>query len=481
MSSDGGSPQIAPGEQIGMSATKDDIAIRVQNLSKCYQIYERPHDRLKQFVLPRLRHMAGLEPKQYFREFWALRDVSFEVEKGETVGIIGRNGSGKSTLLQMICGTLNSTSGSIQTKGRVAALLELGSGFNPEFTGRENIYMNAAVLGLSNEEIDERFDDIAAFADIGQFIEQPVKIYSSGMAIRLAFSISASIDPEILIIDEALAVGDIRFQAKCFNRLNKLKECGTTILLVSHSTDQIVKHCDRGVLIDSGQLVGIGLPKDITNKYMDLLYGQPNIENLTKAPGHSFLRESTTKEPPRDVSIFSNTEDDEYSRTLGWNPNEYRWGNGDAAILDFKILNKEGRHTVQLWADGAFVVAMKVLFKRPVPNAVFGFYIKTIDGLLITGSNSSSFPDEQQQYWEIAQDYNMVEVSFNFRPRLASGEYMISLGVAEDVVGELVPLDRRYDSILVHVVNRKPYFGLVDLDSRCLIKNIAHRQLNLNG
>ncbi|MDZ4098100.1 MAG: ABC transporter ATP-binding protein, partial [Methylophilaceae bacterium] len=192
-----------------------NIAIKVENLSKCYQIYDNPRDRLKQFVAPRLQRLTWQTPKQYFREFWALKDVSFEVKKGETVGIIGRNGSGKSTLLQMICGTLNPTSGSIQTSGRSAALLELGSGFNPEFTGRENVYMNAAVLGLTQDEIDKRYDDIVAFADIGEFINQPVKTYSSGMVVRLAFAVQSQIDPDILIVDEALSVGDAKFQAKC--------------------------------------------------------------------------------------------------------------------------------------------------------------------------------------------------------------------------------------------------------------------------
>lgn len=220
-----------------------EIAIRVESLSKCYQIYDQPRDRLKQFVLPRLKRLAGLPPKQYYHEFWALKDVSFEVKKGETVGIIGRNGSGKSTLLQMICGTLSPTSGSVTTHGRIAALLELGSGFNPEFTGRENVYMNASVLGLTKDEIDARFDEIAAFADIGEFIEQPVKIYSSGMMVRLAFAVQAQVEPNIMIVDEALAVGDAKFQAKCFERLKKLKESGTSILLVTHSTEQIVTHC----------------------------------------------------------------------------------------------------------------------------------------------------------------------------------------------------------------------------------------------
>ena len=245
----------------------DDIAIKVEHLSKCYQIYAAPRDRLKQFVLPRLQRLTGQAPQQYFREFWALKDVSFEVKKGETVGIIGRNGSGKSTLLQMICGTLNPTSGSIQTNGRIAALLELGSGFNPEFTGRENVYMNGAVIGLSQDEIDQRFEDIVAFADIGQFIGQPVKTYSSGMVVRLAFSISVCVDPNILVIDEALAVGDAAFQFKCLERMKALSESGTTLLFVSHDTGMVQSFCKQAIYLNKGALKNIGFPGRIIEQY----------------------------------------------------------------------------------------------------------------------------------------------------------------------------------------------------------------------
>jgi lipopolysaccharide transport system ATP-binding protein len=451
----------------------DDIAIKVENLSKCYHVYDKPRDRLLQ--------MLSFGRKHYFREFWALRDVSFEIKKGETVGIIGRNGSGKSTLLQIICGTLNPTSGSVQTKGRIAALLELGSGFNPEFTGRENVYMNAAVLGLNNSEIDARFGDIETFADIGDFIDQPVKTYSSGMAVRLAFSISASIDPEVLIIDEALAVGDIRFQAKCFNRLKKLKDSGVTILLVSHSAEQIVKHCDRGILLEGGELLTIGFPKDVTNNYMDILYGGGSAEDSENVLEMSYVSNDVDKENSIQSMMFSSAIEDNYSLTLGWNPNEYRWGSGDAVILDFRIIDNNGKHTVQLYADEKFVIAMKVILKKTLPNIVFGFYIKTIDGLLITGSNSRDFPDDQHVNWEIDPGCNLFEVSFIFKPRLTSGEYMISLGVAQDVLGELIPLDRRYDSILIHVINRKPYFGLVDLDTKCLVNQINPKVNHSNG
>lgn len=246
----------------------DDVAIKVEKLSKCYQIYAAPRDRLKQFVLPRLQRLARQSPKQYFREFWALKDVSFEIKKGETVGIIGRNGSGKSTLLQMICGTLYPTIGTVKTYGRIAALLELGSGFNPEFTGRENVYMNALVLGLSQEEVDQRFEDIAAFADIGDFIEQPVKTYSSGMAARLAFAVSIYVAPEILIIDEALSVGDVGFQFKCMERLNLLIGSETTLFFVSHDMGMVKALCQRAIYLKKGQLFEFGATEAVVESYL---------------------------------------------------------------------------------------------------------------------------------------------------------------------------------------------------------------------
>jgi len=252
-----------------MSGT--DIAINVSGLSKCYQIYDKPHDRLKQAIYPRLQRLAGKQPKQYCREFWALKDVSFEIKKGETVGIIGRNGSGKSTLLQLICGTLNATSGTIETQGRIAALLELGSGFNPEFTGRENVYMNAAVLGLSKKEIDVRFDQIAAFSEIGEFMEQPVKTYSSGMYVRLAFAVIAHVDADILIIDEALAVGDIRFQNKCQRKLEEFRKSDCSILFVSHSPEMIEAFCDHAIWLEGGTLHGAGKPAQLVRDYVNAM------------------------------------------------------------------------------------------------------------------------------------------------------------------------------------------------------------------
>jgi lipopolysaccharide transport system ATP-binding protein len=272
--------------------SSDDIAIRVSNLSKCYEIYETPRDRLKQFVLPRLQRGLGATAGRYYREFWAVHDVSFEIKRGETVGIIGRNGCGKSTLLQMICGTLSPSSGSIQTNGRIAALLELGSGFNPDFTGRENVYMNAAVLGLSNAEIDSRFADIVAFADIGEFIEQPVKTYSSGMMVRLAFAVIAHVDADILVVDEALAVGDAFFTQKCMRYLRDFIKTGT-VLFVSHDTASIRSLCNYAIWLEKGEVLQEGKPKEICELYLEAFYeAQQGKGSTTKLRAFKSLSQS---------------------------------------------------------------------------------------------------------------------------------------------------------------------------------------------
>ncbi|MFK2904157.1 ABC transporter ATP-binding protein [Dyella ginsengisoli] len=252
--------------------SSEDTVIRISDVSKRYELYEKPRDRLKQFVLPRLRQLAGLKPRRYFQEFWALRDVSFEVKRGESVGIIGRNGSGKSTLLQIITGTLSPTSGSVYTRGRIAALLELGSGFNPDFSGRENVYLNGALLGFSSEEIDEKFDSIAAFADIGDHLDQPVKTYSSGMLVRLAFAVQVQAEPDILIIDEALAVGDALFQKRCFQRIDQLVSRGTSLLFVSHDQESVRTLTKRAVLLNRGNVVQWGASSDVVLEYRRLLH-----------------------------------------------------------------------------------------------------------------------------------------------------------------------------------------------------------------
>lgn len=275
-----------------MSSNHSNIAIKVENLSKCYHIYDQPSDRLKQMLLSRWR--------RYYREFWALKDLSFEVKKGETIGIIGRNGSGKSTLLQLICGTLTPTYGTVETYGRIAALLELGSGFNPEFTGRENVYMNGALLGFSTEQINDKFDAIAAFADIGEYIDQPVKTYSSGMFVRLAFSVQVQLEPEILIVDEALAVGDALFQKRCFQRIEKLVSDGTTLLFVSHDLESVRTLTNQALLLHKGRPIAWGLSSEVVLSYRKLLHDEEAayFASLTKGLVERASQAPLPSDPP---------------------------------------------------------------------------------------------------------------------------------------------------------------------------------------
>lgn len=318
----------------------DDIALRVTDLNKCYHIYDSPRDRLKQFILPRLKRLTKQFPRQYFHEFWALKNVSFLVKKGETVGIIGRNGSGKSTLLQMISGTLTPTSGLVETRGRIAALLELGSGFNPEFTGRENVYMNAAVLGLSRAEIDNRFDDIAAFADISHFMEQPVKTYSSGMVARLAFSVAVQVDPDVLIVDEALSVGDMAFQEKSFTRMKRIRDAGTSILFVSHSPSAVRNFCDRAIWLNSGEVRAIGERLAVCDEYQREMENEMRREfypNSRIQADPIFVRQNSS-EADRTISVVSIRSDKKV----------YRMGDDIKVDIRLKFKNKPSMYGVGL-------------------------------------------------------------------------------------------------------------------------------------
>lgn len=442
-----------------------DIAIRVRNLSKCYQLYDRPEDRLKQAIYPRLRRWLGKESKSYAREFWALRDVSFEVKKGETVGIIGRNGSGKSTLLQMICGTLNPTNGTIETQGRIAALLELGSGFNPEFTGRENVYMNGAILGLSKEEIDVRFDDIADFADIGQFIEQPVKTYSSGMVVRLAFAVQSQIDADILVVDEALSVGDAKFQAKCFRQLRQLKENGTSILLVTHSSEQIVTHCSTAILLDNGVQLETGEPKHIVNRYLDLLFGKDKM--ATRA----------VSEQPSEVSGAITTTfqlsglEDTFGKRHGYNFHEYRWGDGTATILDFHLAADDEPYPSAVSHGQRIALAVSIKFHRNFNRPILGITIKTKEGVTVYGVNSETL--ECDDFLKLGRSGSVIQAEAMFTCRLAPGDYFISLGVASKHGEEVIPHDRRYDSIHLLVLPSSRFFGFADLELKMIAREVT--------
>jgi len=320
-----------------------DIAIHVEGLSKCYYVYDRPQDRLKQFFLPRLQRATGFHQRQYYREFWALRDIDLTVRKGEAIGILGRNGSGKSTLLQIITGTLSPTTGTVTTRGRVAALLELGSGFNPEFTGRENVFLNGALLGLSQREVEERFDDIAGFADIGSHLDQPVKTYSSGMLVRLAFALQVQVEPDILIVDEALAVGDWLFQKRCFQRLEKLTAQGTTLLFVSHDQESVRTLTSRALLLNRGATVSWGGSSDVVRHYRRLLHNEETaylgqiMEQKAAAKGPSELG-TESRQPARTGEMTAQQEQEDRTRS-----GKLSFGSGGASVEKVEVLDRQGQ------------------------------------------------------------------------------------------------------------------------------------------
>ena len=407
--------------------SSDAIAIRVQGLSKCYEIYAHPRDRLKQFIWPRLQRFTRQVPKQYFREFWALKEVSFEIQKGQTVGIIGRNGSGKSTLLQMICGTLNPTSGSVQTNGRVAALLELGSGFNPEFTGRENVYLNASVLGLSMEEIHARYEDILAFADIGDFIEQPVKTYSSGMMVRLAFAVIAHVDADILVIDEALAVGDTFFTQKCMRFLRNFMKTGT-VLFVSHDTGSIKNLCNYALWLEKGRVLQEGSPKDVCELYLEAFYeaqqGKTTTTQIRTLKNHhaplplkdqrlEFINASNLR---NDLQIFK------------FNPDAPSFGKAGAQIRDVQLVDQNEQALT--WIVGGEKVTLRITAQafQDLDAPIIGFHIKDRLGQSLFGYNTFlSYMDESIY----CKQGNEIQANFTFNmPLLPAGEYSISTAIA---------------------------------------------------
>lgn len=429
--------------------SSDDIAISVKNLSKCFQVYETPRDRLKQFVLPRLHRFSGKSPKQYYREFWALKDVSFEIKKGETVGIIGRNGSGKSTLLQMICGTLTPTSGGIQTNGRIAALLELGSGFNPEFTGRENVYMNAAVLGLTTEEVDEKFDDIVAFADIGDFIEQPVKIYSSGMLVRLAFSVVAHINPDILVVDEALAVGDYLFQQKCYKRIDELQTKGCSILLVTHDLSSIVQFCSKGYVFQNGQLVGGGSAKEAVNLYKSLSTSR-NQEALAVTGGVEGI-----------LSTFKSS--------YPINPAVQDYGDKIVEIYDWAVLDEVGNILTTINSELFTEILLRIRFNRDCVNPIVGYFFTDKQGREVVGTNTwfAHSPLGSRSESEC------VEVRFKQTLGLSSGEYSLNLGCSEYLNDQLVAHHRLYDLCIFQVFRLHQNVGFYLPPTNIEIKELA--------
>jgi lipopolysaccharide transport system ATP-binding protein len=432
-----------------------DIAIDAKELSKCYHIYEEPHHRLLQMVC-RSR-------KKYYKDFWALKKLSFQVARGETVGIVGRNGSGKSTLLQLICGTLNPSSGSVSISGRISALLELGSGFNPEFSGRENVYLYASVLGLSRRETENKMSDIEAFADIGDFIERSVKSYSSGMVVRLAFAVAIHVEPQILVVDEALAVGDELFQRKCFSRIEQLKSQGVTILFVSHSSSLITALCDRVILLDRGECLLDGGSKTVVGLYQRLLYANAETQNDIRREIKAKKQRPPEEKAagiiaPKRVEVIDNFDPSLISRSA------IAYEERGAKIVDPCIVDATGKQVNCLNRGHKYTFKYEVDFKSEARDVSFGVLLKSKTGIelggYVTANNLSS------AVRQIAQGQRMT-VSFPFECNFNPGTYYFNAGV-RGMLGDSVDyLHRILDAVVfrVNTVELDCATGLVDIKS----------------
>lgn len=417
-----------------------DIAIKVDNVSKLYKLYDKPSDRFKEAL--------GLTKEKKYREHYALSDVSFEVKKGDTVGIIGTNGSGKSTILKIITGVLNPTSGKVDVSGRISALLELGAGFNMEYTGVENIYLNGTMMGYSKEEVDAKLQMILDFADIGDFVNQPVKTYSSGMFVRLAFAVAINIDPEILIVDEALSVGDVFFQAKCYHKFDEFKNAGKTILIVSHDLGSIAKYCDRAVLLNKGEKMAEGEPKEIIDLYKQVLVSQ--AEN----------RELTDEQPT--VSEDDSVDDEgRWKDTLMLNPNVLDYGDKQAEIIDFAIIDDKNRITNNIQKNTDFRIRMKVKFHKDIDEPIFAFTIKDLQGTEVTGTNTMY---EQVNFGLVkAGEEKVIEFSQNMN--LQGRNYLLSFGCVGYHDNDFLVYNRLYDVCNINVISDKNTVGFYDMNS----------------
>ncbi len=425
----------------------ENTVIHLQNITKTFKLYDKHTDRVKEAFNP--------FRKAYHSTFNALTDISLTIDKGETVGIIGKNGSGKSTLLQIICGILTPTAGNLEVSGRISALLELGAGFNPEFTGRENVYLNASILGLTKTEIDNCFDKIADFADIGLFIDQPVKSYSSGMYVRLAFAVAINVSPDILIVDEALSVGDTLFQVKCFEKFREFQNNGVTILFVTHSLDLITRYCDRAFLINNGSLLNAGKPKQIVDEYNRLL-----VEN-SRAEKDRAVEDgrNTTKQLDGKVDLL-------WDGQFTLNPRENRYGNGKAQIVEAGIFNSKNEPVQKLLTGDIYAFKMRIRFNNMIENPILAFTIKDIKGFDISGTNTKF----QNIETGVFKNGELVEVEFTHQMILSSGSYLLSFGCAGIEGGEYVIYERRYDYMTFEVISNTANVGFVDLKSKIAMR-----------
>ena len=420
----------------------DKNVISVQHLSKMYKLYDKPSDRLKESL--------GLSRKKKYREHYALHDVNFNIHEGECVGIIGVNGSGKSTILKIITGVLAPTTGEVKVNGRISALLELGDGFNMEYSGLENVYLNGTMIGFSEEEIDAKLDDILAFADIGDYIHQPVKTYSSGMFVRLAFAVAINIDPEILIVDEALSVGDVFFQAKCYHKFEEFKKQGKTILFVTHDLSSVSKYCDRVILLNKGVKLDEGSPKEMVDLYKQLLVGQEPVKQKTDGG------EDLAKAAVASIS---------HEHFLP-NPNTLEYGDKQAEIVDFAIKDDKGMFTNTIEKGSTFQILMKVRFNEQIQEPIMAYTFKNIRGTELTGTNTLF---EKAEVPEPAPG-GCCTVTFTQKMDLQGGEYLLSFGCTGYKDGEFKVFHRLYDACNITVISAKNTVGFFDMNSTVTVQ-----------
>jgi len=422
----------------------EDTAISVKNLTKIYKLYDRSIDRLKESLHPLRR--------SYHHDFFALKDVGFEITKGETVGIIGRNGSGKSTLLKIIAGVLTPSGGNVDVRGKVSALLELGVGFNPDMTGRENVYLSGTIMGFSREEMDAKVDDILAFADIGDYINQPVKTYSSGMFVRLAFAMATNVDPDILIVDEALSVGDIFFQTKCYKKFDEFQQKGKTILFVTHAMENVIRYCQRGIVLENGVKLIDSDAKTAVDVYKKLMVNCYESEEDFKKN--------------LNADIMKQLDSGLVCHKCLVNPDATIYGDGQAEIIDYGIFDKNGVPGNALFNEEPFSVLMKVCFKEDIENPIFAFTIKDLKGMEITGTNSLYENAESIRYCK----GEIAVIEFSQMLNLASGQYLLSLGCTGFQGDQFAVYQRLYDILCVEVISYKKFVGFYDMKSSVKIQ-----------
>ena len=421
-----------------------NLAISVQGVSKIYKLYDKPIDRLKEAV--------SLTHKSYHRDFFALSDISFDVKKGETVGIIGTNGSGKSTILKIITGVLSPTTGTAEVSGNISALLELGAGFNSEYTGLENIYMNGTMMGFSRQEMERRMDDILRFADIGDFVNQPVKTYSSGMFVRLAFALAINVDPEILIVDEALSVGDVFFQAKCYRRMEEMMQNGTTILMVSHDMGSIIKYCDKVVLLNRGHFVAQGEAGKMVDLYKKIL------ANQTDELAEALIEE---KKEALGLPVETTVSDKRMKDRMNLNPEVQEYGDGRASFEDFGTLDARGNVTNLLLKGEMFTIRERIRFHAPIEMPIFTYTLRDKKGTDITGTNTMFEGADIKP----VKDGDVYTVSFRQKMNLQGGEYLLSMSCTGYENGEHVVYHRLYNVLSLTVISNKNTVGFYDMGS----------------